>query len=319
MKTEQDNADKITKLRKQYLDFAHQKQDERNEQKQARRYYHGAQLTEEQLKRLKSIRQAPVIKNEVSRKVNGVVGLLERLRQDPKAYARTPKHEEGADIATYAVRYVLDANNWKSLSSDAGHKGAVPGIGGCALTLEQGDTPDPNDMDVGLDFVDADYFFYDTRSVRPDFSDARFMGEAKWLSEDVAAEMFPEKTDEITGMITSEGGDAALDMADKDKVWVNSQEKSLKIVEHWYIEKGQWKWCFYSGQLELDSGESPWFDHKENSIPRYIMYSGSVDHEGNRYGLVRNLRYSQLAPLSMFAQSPSVREGMLRSAPGRLT
>ena len=141
MKTEQDNADKITKLRKQYLDFAHQKQDERNEQKQARRYYHGAQLTEEQLKRLKSIRQAPVIKNEVSRKVNGVVGLLERLRQDPKAYARTPKHEEGADIATYAVRYVLDANNWKSLSSDAGHEGAVPGIGGCALTLEQGDTP----------------------------------------------------------------------------------------------------------------------------------------------------------------------------------
>jgi hypothetical protein len=285
-----EQPDKIGKLRKQYLDFAHQKQKEREEQKEARRYYHGCQLSDEQLKRLKSIRQAPVIKNEVSRKVNGVVGLLERLRQDPKAYARTPDHEDGADLATYAVRYVLDANNWKALSSDACHEGAVPGIGGCALTMENGDA---DDVDIGLEFVDADYFFYDARSVRPDFSDARFMGEAKWVSEDVAVELFPDKADEIGGMMSSDASDAALDMSDKDKVWVNSQERSLKIVEHWYVEKGQWKYCFYSGALELDSGDSPWFDHKKRSIPRYLMFSGSVDQDGDRYGLVRNLKYAQ--------------------------
>lgn len=286
------NEDKVSTRRREYLDFAHQKQDEREEQKEARRYYHGIQLTSEQLKRLKSIRQAPVIKNEVSRKVNGIVGLMERLRQDPKAYARTPQHEEGADIATYALRYVLDANNWKALASDCAHEGAVPGIGGCALTLEPGDTGEPDDMDIGLEFVDADYFFYDARSVRPDFSDARFMGESKWVSEDVAIEMFADKKDDISGMMTSDG-DSALDMSDKDKVWVNSDQKSLKIVEHWYVEKGQWKWCFYSGSLELDSGDSPWFDHKERSICRYLMFSGSVDQDGNRYGQVRNLRYAQ--------------------------
>jgi hypothetical protein len=44
------------------------------------------------------------------------VGLIEKLRQDPKAYARTPQHEQGADLATAALRYVLDEQEWKAKS-----------------------------------------------------------------------------------------------------------------------------------------------------------------------------------------------------------
>ena len=53
--------------------------------------------TEEQIKALNKRKQPVVTFNRIARKLNGVVGLIDRLKQDPKAYPRTPKHEEGAE------------------------------------------------------------------------------------------------------------------------------------------------------------------------------------------------------------------------------
>jgi predicted phage terminase large subunit-like protein len=83
-----------------------------------RRYYHGAQWTEEQIKALNKRKQPVVTFNRIGRKIDGVVGLIERLRQDPKAYPRTPQHEEGAELATAVIRYVLDEQEWKAKSPE---------------------------------------------------------------------------------------------------------------------------------------------------------------------------------------------------------
>ena len=62
----------------------------------------------------------------------------------------------------------------------------IDGIGGIELVLEQAAT---GDMDVGMEIVDPSGFFYDPRSLREDFSDARYMGLGKWLDIDAAIEM----------------------------------------------------------------------------------------------------------------------------------
>ena len=49
----------LSKCKKAYLDYLTNKTEEINEQKDARRYYHGAQWTDEQLKVLKKRRQPP--------------------------------------------------------------------------------------------------------------------------------------------------------------------------------------------------------------------------------------------------------------------
>jgi hypothetical protein len=108
----------------------HNKTEEINEQKDARRYYHGAQWTEDQLKVLKKRRQPPSTKNRIARKIDGTIGLIERLRQDPKAFPRTPKQEQGAELATAVLRYVLDEQEWKAKSPECARDGAVDGIGG---------------------------------------------------------------------------------------------------------------------------------------------------------------------------------------------
>src|SRR3954463_249657 len=102
----------LPRCKNAYLDYIGNKTEEIDEQKDARRYYHGAQLTHKQLKVLEKRRQPPQIRNRINRKIDGTIGLIERLRQDPKAYPRTPKQEQGAELATAILRYVLDEQEW---------------------------------------------------------------------------------------------------------------------------------------------------------------------------------------------------------------
>ena len=134
----------LSKCKKAYLDYLTNKTEEINEQKDARRYYHGAQWTEDQLKVLKKRRQPPSTKNRIARKIDGTIGLIERLRQDPKAFPRTPQQEQGAELATAVLRYVLDEQEWKAKSPECARDGAVDGIGGIELEIEEGDHVDAN-------------------------------------------------------------------------------------------------------------------------------------------------------------------------------
>jgi hypothetical protein len=277
----------VATLRKQYTDFLSAKNAEIEEQRLHRHYYHGDQLTKDQLQTLKDRGQPATIRDKASRKINGVVGLLERMRQDPKAYPRTPKHEQGAETATGAIRYVLDANNWSALSAEEARDGAINGIFGVELSLIRGDEGDP---DIGLGEIDNDTFFYDPRSFRYDFSDARYMGVAKWLDVDVAKEMFPEKEEELDSLVSSGGWSESWQQRDREMKWIDTNKKRLFIVEHWGIVKGEWRACWYCGDTKLREMDSPFEDEKGKSISRYVMGSVNVDHDGDRYGYLRLLK-----------------------------
>src|SRR5215469_8253170 len=134
----------IGRLRRQYYDYLGVKQSEIEEQKISRRYYHGAQWTDEELKQLKRRRQPPVFSNRIVRKLDAVVGLVERLRQDPKAFPRTPQGGDGADIATAVLRYCLDHVDWKSKAPRVARYAAIDGFCGIELDLQIGDHGDPD-------------------------------------------------------------------------------------------------------------------------------------------------------------------------------
>ena len=281
----------IGKLKKAYTEYLSNKREEIDEQKDARRYYHGAQWTDAQIKVLKKRKQPISTVNRIGRKIDGVVGLLERLRQDPKAFPRTPGQEQGADIATAVIRYALDAQEWKPKSAEIARDGAIEGIGGLEINLTQGDTQDPNDRDIELDIVEPESFFYDPRSKRADFSDARYMGVGKWMDIDLAKEMFPDHADEIDQAIET-GTDLSTN-PDNENKWFNSDRKHIRLVDCWYRHKGEWCYSIFTGSSVLMEGESYLVDEKKKTECKYIMYSGSVDHDGDRYGFVRNMKSSQ--------------------------
>lgn len=281
----------IGRLKKAYTEYLGAKRDEIEEAKEARRYYHGAQWTAEQIKILKKRKQPIATLNRIGRKIDGVVGLLERLRQDPKAFPRTPQHADGADLATAVIRYALDEQEWKPKSAEIARDGAIEGIGGLEINLVQGDTRDPSDRDIELDIVEPESFFYDPRSKRADFSDATYMGVGKWMDLEAAKEMFPDKADEIEASLTS--GTELTSNPDNENKWFNSELKHVRVVDIWYRHKGEWCYSIFTGATILMEGKSYLVDEKGRTECKYVMYSGSVDHDGDRYGFVRNMKSSQ--------------------------
>src|SRR5262245_34604758 len=90
----------VETLHKQVQAYLTNKQNEIEEQKEGRRYYHCAQWSEKHLRILAARNQSAITFNRVGRKINSVTGIVQRQRQDPKAFPRSPQHEEGAEVAT---------------------------------------------------------------------------------------------------------------------------------------------------------------------------------------------------------------------------
>jgi hypothetical protein len=279
----------VSRLRQQYIDYLTAKVPEYEEQRQARHYMHGAQWTPEEIEVLRKRRQPIVTFNRIGRKIDSIVGMVQRLRQDPKAYPKNPRNADGAEIATQAVRSVLEANEWQFLDPYCAGQAGIEGIGGVELKLIEGDHEDP---DVGMDFVYGDDWFYDPRSRKPDFSDCRYHGLAKWLDVEAAIELFPDREEELRTLMVETGFDLTTH-ADIEFKWIYVNEKRLRLVEHWYRHKGKWYWAFYCSMILLAQGVSPFLDERNKPMSRFIMFSAAVDHDGDRYGFVRNLKGPQ--------------------------
>lgn len=286
----------VGRLRRQYLDFLAVKEPEIEEQRDSRRYYHGSHWTADEIKILRKRRQPVITYNRIGRKINAIVGMVERLRQDPKAFPRNPKGEDGAEIATQCVRYVLDGTadgedgglGWQFMSSESARHAGIDGISGIELKLINGDHDDP---DLTLSLVFADDFFYDPRSYKFSFGDSRYMGVAKWIDEDEAVELFPDQEEMIRGLI--EYGSDLTQNSDREFKWIMVNERRLRLVEHWYKKGGDWCWCFYVGEQVLAEGISPFRNKRGKTFCRFIMWSAHVDHDADRYGFVRNLKGPQ--------------------------
>src|SRR6185369_3960899 len=301
---EKDGFWPLEKCVKAYTTYLDSKRLEIEEQQVARRYRHGAQWTNEQVKTFNDRKQPVVTYNKIGPKIDGIVGTVERLKQDPKAFPRTPEHQAGADLATAVLRYLLDNNNWNAVAPIATEAAAVDGLAGVELDLrkirpkakDQGGIPPPDNKphyDITFEPVDNDGFFYDPRSYKNDFSDARYMGMGKFVDEEQLIELLPGMEEDIAGAVDSTS--ELMSNSDRDNRWFATRGdfKQVRLVDIWYKSRGGWKWALYTGSKILMQGISPFADENDQQICKYIMFSAAVDHDGDRYGFPRNLMSPQ--------------------------
>lgn len=277
----------LSVLKRRHNDYWTNKREEREETDCARRYYDGDQWNADEIKKLKDRNQPVVTYNEIQPAIDGIVGTIERLRQDPKAFPRTPKHADGAEVATNVLNYCLDANQWRDITPKVARRAATDALAGVEMSFEPGDNGDP---DIKLAPIDAETFFYDPRAINEDFSDAMYMGVSKWVDLDVAKLQFPEHADEIDDLASQGGGQEEWNLNDRQNVWVNVNEKQVRLVEQWYRKGNEWLFAFYCGAMILREGKSEFYDEKGKTTSRYIVFSANVDFEGDRYSFVRNLK-----------------------------
>src|SRR5215471_16090237 len=145
----------LAKCKRAYTDYLGSKRAEIEEQQNSRAYRHGAQWTTGQVEIFNARRQPVVTYNRIGRKIDSIIGLMERQRQDPKAYPRNPRmtDEMGAELATSVVRYVVEEKLRVDKFPFAVESGSVDGIGGIELTLERGDR---GDTEIGFGLIQID-------------------------------------------------------------------------------------------------------------------------------------------------------------------
>jgi hypothetical protein len=276
--------------RRRFMAYETNKQKEMDEGQEARRYYHGKQWTDDEITKLGKRGQPVVTDNRIARKVDFLVGIEQRMRRDPKGYARTPQHDQQADLSSSGIRYVCDSNRWENIASNSSHDGMVSGFGVAWIGIE----PRRGQLDCMIKHVDCDRFFYDTRSTKPDFSDARYMGVHLWMDIEEAIEAWPDQEDTLRAAMNSDGGLTAFKAEeDRSTQWSDFEHSRVRVVEFWEKKRDGWHYCKFTGDIYLEGGVSPYIDEFGMPDTPYRAWSPYIDEKGVRYGLVRNMKSMQ--------------------------
>ncbi len=189
----------LDKLKRYFTESRDLTIDARTKALRALDYYDGDQLTSEELKALAKRGQPPLVTNRIKPAVNGIIGVVEKGRANPRAWPRTPNDTDAADAATDILRFVADANRFKAVKSDCFLDMLVPGTMAALVGVDQ-------DRQVTVTQIRWEEYFFDARSRRKDFTDARFHGVAKWMYADDVAALYPDKTKAIEETVLNSVG-----------------------------------------------------------------------------------------------------------------
>lgn len=244
-----------------------------------RDYYDGNQLSEAQKAEYAKRKQPQLVNNRIRRKVDWLRGMEMQSRTDPRAFPRTPKHQQGAEAATDAIRYVCDKTDFDRQRSYVWENMLIEGFGGVEVIHEG--------QEVLINYYPSDRLFFDPYSRKADFSDARYLGAVVWADREALAQDYPEAKDAIDASIAiSSGMIGAFEDTPAWKRWTDKSRQRTRLVLMHYLDGGVWKWAkFVKGGI-IESGDSPYVDEKGKSACQMVMQSAYVGREGERYGSV---------------------------------
>lgn len=254
----------------------------------SRDYYDGKQLTDAETEALRKRGQPPIVINRIRRKIDWLRGLEAQSRTDPRAFPRTPQHQQGAEAATDAIMFVCDREQFQRKKAAAWGSVLIEGYGGLEVVHEP---TEDGDADVKINYYSWDRLFHDPHSMEPDFSDARYLGAVIWNDADALIKDYPDYEDEINASVGYSGAQASDTYEDKPywQVWSDPKRRRVRCVLQWYLDGDEWKFAKYVRGGILDEGESPYLDEKGKTTCPLIMQSAYVDRYGNRYGVVRDM------------------------------
>lgn len=279
------NDELLTTILRQFEDSFDNTLDERARAEQCRDYYDGFQWTADEIETLRKRKQPIVTANRIAPKINSLIGFEKRQRTDPKAYPRTPKHQEDAEAATDALRFVCDKNNFQEKRSNVAENVFIEGIGAICVGISK--PKKDGQMDVTFGPVPWDRFYRDPHSRERDFSDAMFMGEVLWMDDAKAKAEFKGKATEVDGSYdTGQVGSETYDDRPKIK-WSDSKRHRVRILKHRWLDpdKGWMTAIVCRGGFLWGPKVSPYLDEDGKPSNDLIAVSAYVTRENARYGV----------------------------------
>jgi len=258
-------------------------------------FYFNRQWTTEQIKELASRGQAANVYNEIKPVIDFLVGLEKQQRTDPRAFPRTPLHEQDAEAATDALRFVAEREEYDDKRSGVWFDLLTIGFGGMELVPVRR----PNgEIELELSQNDWDRMWWDVHSAKPDFEDAAYRGLVRWLDFDDAVFEYGEENKEKleAAKLIKYADDTMHDDKPRSHRWYDAKEKRVCVCIVYYQKRGVWHFAEFTGGEDglLKYGPSPIVDEDGASTHPYEWMSAHIDPDNERSGLVRELKDRQL-------------------------
>jgi hypothetical protein len=268
----------------QFEDFVEATDAMRKLGQKCRDYKDGAQYTSDERDTFRKRKQPCITDNKILDKVNTMMGLEKQQRTDPKAFPRTPRHEQAAEAATDALRYVADNCDYqRSARKPACDNLIVEGWCYGEVCYKK----DTNE--IILDHVRVDRGYHDIRSLRPDFDDKKYAGYFTWMDAEDVKRRWKGKDDVIDGSF-ADMPVGEKEHEDKPNRYVEQKgnRKRLQVFTHCHEKDGIWhqsRWC-KGGFLE-EPKPSSYKDEDGQPICNIEVQATYRDSEGNCYGYVQ--------------------------------
>jgi len=219
-------------------------EENRRQQAKDEDFYDNEQWSEEDKAVMEERGQMALVFNVIANAVDWILGTERRMRTDFKVLPRRKEGGKQAEKKTQLMKYLEDVNRTAFDVSRAFADAVKVGIG----WLEDGVQDDSEGEPIYSRYESWRNMLRDSAGTELDLSDARYVFRSKWVDEDVAIALAPDRVDVIRGAIDSdrtstleEDGDEAMDSLENDLDGVNEgsydsdhQRRRLRLIECWY-------------------------------------------------------------------------------------
>lgn len=164
-------------------------------------YYDNQQWDPEDAEIVSARGQMPLVYNEVAPMCDWLIGTERRTKADWKVLPRTEDDVQIADVKTKVLKYVADINRAAFARSRAFADAIKSGVG----WVDDGVQDDPTQDILFSKYEDWRNVLWDSASYELDLSDARYLFRWRWVDEDIALAMFPDRQAEIRRAIEDMG------------------------------------------------------------------------------------------------------------------
>lgn len=282
----------IEQWKLRFTDFQSTMQDARKKQERNYKYYHGEQLSRDERAKLEARGQPDIVINRLRVAINGLMGVVAHSRTEPVGLPTRPNDEQSTDVATDVMRYVLRRNRFKFEKMHNLRDYLLGGVTAMLVGLT-------SDRDIELVPIRWEEFFYDPRSRREDFKDARYMGIARWMYADDVKDImnndeeFSRQVDAAfdQGMVgrSGNGTDDTFEDRPIDQGWIDAHTKRVMVIEAYEKIKGVWVQCVYWDGGILVEQDSPYLDERGRPANPIVAQSCYVNLENHRMGYASDL------------------------------
>lgn len=181
-------------------------------------FYDNLQWTPEDSAELEGRGQTPLVFNEVAPMVDWVIGTERRTRVDWRVMPRSEDDVEMADVKTKVMKYISDMNRVVFNRSRSFSDAVKAGVG----WIDDGVRDDPTQDVIYNKYEDWRNVIWDSASYEPDLSDSRYLFRWRWVDEDIAVMMFPDRANVIRSAVNDTQHSSMAD-AEED-TWYSAEE-----------------------------------------------------------------------------------------------